>query len=257
MKAYSIISKPRNITRAAWTMPVTTIPHQDRQQPRHQSSSNGERPSSSGPYTASQYIRNPDYIAKTQHSQPEDNYILTLHTDAVHHKTMTALRNRHFPPHINKLAAHIALFRALPGSKLSAVIIPDLEHLTSTQQPFTITASTPFRLRQGVAVSLERPGANAASSLHRELKGRWAEFLSKQDGGGFQAHYTIQNKVDDEQKVEETMDLVKKEFQGSQGTVNGLTLWKYDRGYWRKERDFVFSSGGNDAKSGDVKETRS
>ena len=221
-------------------MPVATISQQD-----HQSHSNStkRRSPSSAPKTASEYSRNPDHVANTRNSSNEDSYVLTLHTEIQHHKAMTALRNKYFPKHINKLEAHIALFRALPGSKLSDIIIPNIHSLTSTTQPFPISASTPFRLKHGVALSLAKPGSDSASLIHRELKSKWEGFLSKQDNGGFQAHYTIQNKVDDERMVEETMEEVQRNFKGSEGVVDGLSLWRYDRGYWRKERDFLFREG--------------
>ncbi len=222
-------------------MPVSTVSHEDRQPP---SNSTKHCSSSAGPYTAAEYTRNPDHVARTS-DHNEESYILALRTDANHHKTMTALRNKYFPKHINKLEAHISLFRALPGSKLSDPIIPDIEALSRTQTPFRMNASTPFRLKHGVAVSLDKNGTTSASQIHRELKGRWAAagFLSAQDNGGFQAHYTLQNKVDDEGKVKKTMEELENEFKGCEGTVGGLTLWRYDRGYWRKEKDFKFGRG--------------
>ena len=226
----------RSLTPAV--MSVTTISHRNRQS--HLSSAKDRSPLP-GSYTASEYTRKPDHVANTS-SDNEDSYILTLRTDAHHHGTMTALRNKYFPKHINKLEAHISLFRALPGSKLLDPIIPDIESLAYVQTRFEINASTPFRLRQGIAVKLDKAGAISAAKVHRELKTKWsaAGFLSKQDNGRFQPHYTIQNKVDDEKKVEEAMEELESDFKGCGGIVGGLTLWKYSRGYWRKERDFSF-----------------
>lgn len=65
-------------------------------------------------------------------------------------------------------------------------------------------------------------------------------FLSKQDKS-FKAHYTIQNKVDEEGVPERTLEEVRREFEGSRGTVDGFSLFRYDRGYWRHVEDFMFA----------------
>ena len=80
-----------------------------------------------------------------------------------------------------------------------------------------------------------------AKVICEELRGRWEGFLSKQDRG-FRAHYTVQNKVDEEEVIERTLEEVKA-FEGSTGTVDGLSLYRYDKGYWRHERDFWFAKG--------------
>ena len=193
----------------------------------------------SGPYTAENYERNPDHKPNTTSSTTEETYILALRTDPSHHKALTALRDQYFPPKINKLAAHIALFRALPGSRLEQ-IVSDVAAITSSIAPFAIATGKPFRLAHGVGIEAYTTPQAAVREIWEELKRRWSDFLSKQDLGNFRAHYTIQNKVEDEQKVKECMERVKNEFHGSQGTVDGLVLYKYDRGWWKKERCFPF-----------------
>ena len=81
--------------------------------------------------------------------------------------------------------------------------------------------------------------ADEAKDIYDELSKSWEEFLSNQDRS-FRAHYTIQNKVEDENVVKKTLEEVKENFQGSKGMVLGLGLYEYDRGYWKKERDFMF-----------------
>jgi len=39
---------------------------------------------------------------------------------------------------------------------------------------------------------------------------------------------------------QKTLEEVRQRFGGSKGEVDGLTLWRYDRGYWRHVRDFAF-----------------
>lgn len=191
---------------------------------------------SSDPYTSEIYTRRADHIANTAH-EDEDAYILTLHTDPSHHKRLTALRTKYFPPTLNKLSAHIALFRALPGSHLPT-IQSDIHSLTSAQHTFPITTGKAFLLgRHGVAIDAHAP---AAKGIYNALKEKWEAFLSKQDKS-FRAHYTIQNKVDEEGVPERTLEEVRRDFEGSRGTVDGLSLFRYDRGYWRHVKDFMFA----------------
>jgi hypothetical protein len=65
-------------------------------------------------------------------------------------------------------------------------------------------------------------------------------FLSKQDMS-FKPQYTVQNKAENG-TPEKTLEAIEREWQGSRGQVDGLTLWRYDRGYWRHTRDFMFGS---------------
>lgn len=184
----------------------------------------------------------PHYTPRT--TRPESAvYVLTLLTSAAHHRTLTNLRKRYFPAHLNKLDAHITLFHALPGSKLSSSIIPTLEGLAHSTSPFRLNPTTPFRLRKGVGVSIPNDqGGQEARDVHAKLQEAWKGFLSEQDAGGFRAHYTVMNKEDDESKVADAMREVESTWRGCEGVVEGLSLFLYDRGRWVWERDFEFAA---------------
>ncbi|KAL8646382.1 MAG: hypothetical protein Q9210_006171, partial [Variospora velana] len=127
------------------------------------------RSSNAGPYP---YMRHPDHIPRT--SLPETStYILTLHTDPAHHTTITALRTQYFPPYLNKLSAHIALFRALPGSELP-VIETAIQDLVSHIRPFPISTGEPFPLAHGVGLEVHAP---PAKEIFHALRETWAGFL--------------------------------------------------------------------------------
>ncbi|KAL8760107.1 MAG: hypothetical protein Q9184_003428 [Pyrenodesmia sp. 2 TL-2023] len=191
--------------------------------------------SSSGPYTADTYIRRADHTPQT--SQPEnETYILALSTDEAHHKAVTALRNRYFPPKLNKLSAHIALFRALPGSELAS-IESAIQDVVRHDHPFPISTGKPFLLSHGVGLEVH---AAPAQDIFRTLKAQWQGFLSKQDQS-FRAHYTIQNKVDVKEEVQKTLEEVQRNFEGSTGTVTGLSLYLYARGYWKLKQFYPFA----------------
>ncbi|KAI5196745.1 hypothetical protein E4T38_08334 [Aureobasidium subglaciale] len=183
----------------------------------------------------------PSHVPKTQSSE-EAVYVLTLLTDAKHHRTLTETRKKYFPPRLNRLEAHITLFHALPGSLLEEKIKPTLREVSSNTTQFHLLAATPFRLNKGIAIGLPKSsGGDDARQVHQQLKFAWEDFLSRQDAGGFAAHYTIMNKVDDEKEVQKAFEQVQEEWKGCHGTVLGLSLFKYDRGNWVHDEDFKFA----------------
>lgn len=176
-------------------------------------------------------------------SGEETVYVLTLLTDKRLHNRMTALRNQYFPKNINKLAAHLTLFHALPASKLETSIIPLLKEVSAKTPPFAIKAEKPFRLNKGFAVSISgRIGGFKAMEIHQDLQTVWnqEEFLSEQDAGGCRLHYTLMNKVDDEVEISSAYNELLDSWRAETGTAEGLALWRYDRGFWRWDRAFSF-----------------
>ena len=224
---YSLLVMRLTIGNAGWSKHIGTI----LQSKRNMTTSHD--PALSGPYTADKYTRRADHTAKITQEE-EDSYILALHTDLEHHKRMTALRTQYFPPKLNKLSAHVALFRALPGSQL-VVIEADVSAAAEKRQSFPIATGKAYLLSHGVAIDANVP---LAREIYNGLKEKWGGFLSKQDKS-FKAHYTIQNKVE-AGVPQRTLDELQKNFEGSQGQVDGLSLYRYDRGYWRHTKDFMF-----------------
>ena len=189
-----------------------------------------------GGYTAAEYQRRDEHKAHTTHAH-EQSYILTLHTDEQHHDYMTTLRERYFPRELNRLDAHIALFRALPGSRLPR-IKEDIASLVATQAPFSILAKETFRMKRGAGIRVFDSGH--MQSIYARLSAQWKEFLSQQDRG-FKPHYTVQNKVEDEAVVQRTMEELGDKFTDSPGRVLGLRLWRYAKGNWKHDQDFAFT----------------
>ncbi|KAL9627420.1 MAG: hypothetical protein Q9204_006578, partial [Flavoplaca sp. TL-2023a] len=98
----------------------------------------------------------------------------------------------------------------------------------------------PFLMAHGVGLHAH---VEPAKEIFRTLKDQWGEFLSKQDQS-FRAHYTIQNKVQSSvaQKCFEDIRSGPDRFEGSTGTVTGLSLYLYDRGYWTLKHTYPFST---------------
>ena len=196
-------------------------------------------------HQSSQHARrspSPSHRPRTT-SEDEDVYVLTILTDKLHHDRMTELRTKYFPKRINKLAAHLTLFHALPRSMLESDIVPHLELVASETEPFKVQATHPFRLKRGIAIAIAKSeGGQQSQNVHRRLQQPWLQegFLSDQDAGGCRVHYTIMNKVDDEADVANALEEVQATFKGDEGNAEGLGLYKYDRGYWKFERKFSF-----------------
>ncbi|KAK1076055.1 hypothetical protein LTR33_009281 [Friedmanniomyces endolithicus] len=190
--------------------------------------------------------RTPSPSRHRPHGVPEDDavYIVTLLTDQQHHDRMTRLRTQYFPKRINKLDAHLTFFHALPGSKLESAVIPVLQDVAQHTAPFRLLATKPFRLKHGIALSVAKTqGAQQAQGVHSALLEPWLKegFLSEQDRGRCNVHYTIMNKVDDELEIAKALEEVRDSFKPDAGTAEGLGLWRYDRGWWRWERRSDFA----------------
>ena len=171
----------------------------------------------------------------------EDVYVLTLSTDQHLHDCMGALRRRYFPQKIEKTGPHLTLFHALPASKLDSAIVPELERMSASTSSFTILVEKPFRMRKGFAVALaSRDGGNQTRQLHKALRNAWSEFLSSQDTRPCRPHYTLMNKVDDEEEVRRGYVELTRAWEPRTGEAKGLALWRYDGGYWLWHRDFDF-----------------
>ncbi|ROW12100.1 hypothetical protein VMCG_00707 [Cytospora schulzeri] len=171
--------------------------------------------------------------------EEEHVYVLTLNTTPSLHKPVTALREKHFPAHLNRTPAHLTMFHALPGSHMSSIVAA-IEKECQDLAPFRLTTGSLFRMRRGVGINVGQ-GAQPARLLHRALQQCWADVLSEQDRQGWRPHWTIQNKVNDVAVVEGTLREVEQEFPGAEGFAEGCVLWRYEAGgAWKFERMFEF-----------------
>lgn len=172
--------------------------------------------------------------------------ILSLKLTENIHRFLTVLRETHFPVHLNKISGHIALFRALPGSQLP-LIKQTVREVCAHTAPFNLEPSDATRMRKGVLVNFG-VGTDEANELHRQLLDAWkgGDWLSVQDIGGFKAHVTVMNKVDDEDAVKRALQDVQIELhkfephKGRRDQAWGIGLHRYDRGWWRFEENFEF-----------------
>lgn len=195
------------------------------------------------PKTPSTSRRQENHRPKTNVSEGEEiYYILSLQTDAAHHQTMCALRERYFPSALLRIAAHISLFRALPGYLLPS-IKADIAAAAVHMNPFGIrSVGPPIRMGRG-GVGVPVTGLEPVEGMVKDLQGKWHDVLSRQDRSAFRGHYTLMNKEDDPKKVAQCLEEARRELEpeGCPGTALGLSLWRYDNGWWRHEEDLAFS----------------
>lgn len=169
-------------------------------------------------------------------SHPDDApLILTLALDGASQAYFNDLRQQHFPPKINYLAAHLTLFHHLPGPELAAVS-EQLRHFSHTQKPLSLRVAGLRSLGRGMAFTLENDELRA---LHRRLQTAFAPYLTPQDQQKLQPHVTIQNKVDPA-AARQLLAELQATFEPFEAVGTGLHLWAYRNGPWESLNEFPF-----------------
>jgi len=170
-------------------------------------------------------------------SLPDDApLILTLALDATAQAYFNDLREQHFPPKINYLAAHLTLFHHLPGADRAGVS-EQLRHISHGQAPLPLRVAGLRSLGRGVAFTLENEELRA---LHRRLQAAFAPHLTPQDQQKLQPHVTIQNKVDPA-AARQLLTELQATFEPFEAVGTGLHLWAYRNGPWESLAEFPFA----------------
>lgn len=162
--------------------------------------------------------------------------ILTLKLDQPAFEALDALRQAHFPPERNFIAAHITLFHALPGDQLAAIAATAREICRATPA-LLLSLPAPRFLGRGVAIEVAAP---ELLRLRARLAGAWAAWLSAQDRQGYRPHVTIQNKVAPAQARQLYDDLAAR-WAPIETRGVGLLLWHYLGGPWQLAEEFLFA----------------
>ncbi|ANY06904.1 2'-5' RNA ligase family protein [Pseudonocardia sp. HH130630-07] len=169
-------------------------------------------------------------------ADPDDRpLVLTALLDDDTQGRLDDLRERHFPPERNHLAAHLTLFHALPGDAATEVAADVLAAAERVPLPARVDGLR--LLGRGVAYTVACPDLVA---LRRGLASRWAARLSRQDTGKSDLHVTVQNKVDPA-VARALHDDLAAAFTPWTATVTGLALWRYAGGPWEPGPRFTFS----------------
>ncbi len=145
------------------------------------------------------------------------------------------MRQQHFPPERNQIAAHLTLFHTLPNT---AEISEVLAWFATQQPPFTLTVTGLRSLGRGVAYTLKSP---ALEALHTELAQAFHDHLSPQDRQKFMPHVVIQNKAQPEQ-AKALLSELQSTFHPFEVRAEALDLWHYLNGPWSPAATFPFTA---------------
>lgn len=138
-----------------------------------------------------------------------------------------ALRQAHFPPERNFLAAHVTLFHALPH-RVEDELRDLLARLAGEVAPLSARLARVMDLGSGTAFAIDCPDL---LDLRAEIAERFHGMLTGQDSHTPRLHVTIQNKVkrDASRALQSGLALsfVPRDF-----AFTGLALHRYRGGPW-------------------------
>ena len=152
--------------------------------------------------------------------------VVTLLLDDAAQASFDRLRQAHFPPDRNHLAAHVTLFHALPGEHERLVVQDLREH--AARPPFEVEVTGPRLLGRGVALALSAP---ALQALRANLAQAWRPWLTPQDSRPHAPHVTVQNKVTPA-AARALLEELAAGFEPWTARATGLGLWRYLGGPW-------------------------
>ena len=162
----------------------------------------------------------------------------------------------------------------LPGIKQIASRTPP--YRVRATNPFRLSHGAGIKVTDDIDHANDsKRGRNMTRIIHAELRKKWGEWLSEQDSTPPRFHYTVMNKVNNERVIEQALEQLNKSFQrgedvsggkfdhsgknnGQQdgegegghhheklhlvGEVQGLILWRYERGgHWTDPEHFEFT----------------
>lgn len=161
--------------------------------------------------------------------------ILSLGLDAASFERLDGLRRSHFPPHLNRIPAHLTLFHALPGEEEGAVAIRLLA-LARETPPLPVRFEAVMPLGRGTALRAHAPEAEA---LRRVLAQDWGHWLTPQDRQGWRPHVTVQNKVAPAE-ARALQEAMRAAFAPWEARAEALLLWRYRGGPWEAAGRYAF-----------------
>ena len=159
--------------------------------------------------------------------------ILTLIINKEADEYFTALRNLHFPQHLNYLRAHLTLFHNLPEDK---EVYESVKAFCGNQQGFTMEVSEVRSIGNGVAFKIQ---SDTLMAIHAKLQGRFKPLLIPQDQQRLWPHITIQNKVSAALANSLTTQL-KEDFVPFTIEAEGIAVWEYLSGPWSLLHNYPF-----------------
>jgi hypothetical protein len=144
------------------------------------------------------------------------------------------LRRAHYPPELNRVPAHLTLFRLLPpsaegelGRRLAAAV-------KAPRPGATITGL--MDLGEGTALRVDSP---ALEAIREDLAEALHGLLTPQDQAAWRPHVTIQNKVDP-REARRLQQQLRGRYEGRSVVIPALAAWRYRGGPWEPIRSWSF-----------------
>jgi hypothetical protein len=148
---------------------------------------------------------------------------------------MDALRQAHFPPERNYLAAHVTLFHALPPS-CEAELRQVLARIAAEHASPPAQIEGLMSLGRGTAVKLASP---ALLAIRDELADHFELLLTAQDQHRPRLHVTVQNKVSP-QEARALQQALAPQIQPLPFRFIGVALHAYAGGPWHHLKSWSF-----------------
>lgn len=162
--------------------------------------------------------------------------IVTLSLDEKSAQFFNDLRQCHFPPERNFLAAHLTLFHHLPSNEPK--VKEDLIKWSKGHEALSFLVTEVKSIGKGVAYKIE---CEPLLQLHRTMQKTWEPWLKPQDKQKLWPHVTVQNKVTPA-KAKETLVELQSTFKPFTPVGTGFSLWSYEGGPWEFIEAFPFSA---------------
>jgi hypothetical protein len=144
------------------------------------------------------------------------------------------LRRSHYPPELNRVPAHLTLFRQLPPS-----LWPELKDRIggyAAAPPPRATVAGVMDLGAGTALRVE---SEELEDIRYDLALALHGLLTPQDAGPWRPHVTVQNKVEP-REARRLQGALRGRYEGRPLAIRGLAVWRYLDGPWEPVRDWSF-----------------
>ena len=144
------------------------------------------------------------------------------------------LRREHYPPELNRVPAHLTLFRHLPPS-LESELSSRLAAATAAPPPPATIAGI-LDLGEGTALRVDSP---ALEAIRDELAEAFHGLLLPQDQTPWRPHVTLQNKVVRRQ-ARALQQALGAGFSSRPLAIRALASWRYLDGSWEPLKTHPF-----------------
>ncbi|MFT3911988.1 MAG: 2'-5' RNA ligase family protein [Ferruginibacter sp.] len=159
--------------------------------------------------------------------------IVTLKLDDTIQSFFNALREAHFPKHVNYMDAHCTLFHNLPSQ--NDAIQKILKEVTLRPE-MNMQVKSVSNIGNGVVYTIE---SSELQALHRSMQQHFSQWLINQDRQILKPHITVQNKVT-AFKALSLFNELNAAFKPFDIKATGISTWLYLKGPWQHVEDYNF-----------------